>query len=106
MCETEHPVLQVHPLSGDRPSSSAISFAGSSASVSGLGASVCHPAGSHDAAGKHGALALVDGDVVIWDNRPTQHKAIYDYSDQPRIVRRVTIDGPVSLGVDGRHCKR
>jgi alpha-ketoglutarate-dependent sulfate ester dioxygenase len=45
------------------------------------------------------------GDVVIWDNRATQHKAIDDYGDQPRIVRRVTIDGPVSVGVDGRHGK-
>jgi hypothetical protein len=46
------------------------------------------------------------GDVVIWDNRATQHKAIDDYGDQPRIVRRVTIDGPVSVGIDGRHGKR
>ena len=46
------------------------------------------------------------GDVVIWDNRATQHKAIDDYGDQPRIVRRVTIDGPVSVGLDGRHGKR
>ena len=46
------------------------------------------------------------GDVVIWDNRATQHKAIDDYGDQPRIVRRVTIDGPVSVGLDGRRGKR
>jgi alpha-ketoglutarate-dependent sulfate ester dioxygenase len=46
------------------------------------------------------------GDVVIWDNRATQHKAIDDYGSQPRIVRRVTIDGPVSVGIDGRHGKR
>jgi len=46
------------------------------------------------------------GDAVIWDNRATQHKAIDDYGDQPRIVRRVTIDGPVSVGIDGRHGKR
>jgi hypothetical protein len=37
--------------------------------------------------------------VVIWDNRATQHKAIDDYDKEPRIVRRVTIDGPVSVGV-------
>jgi taurine dioxygenase len=43
---------------------------------------------------------------VIWDNRATQHKAIDDYGDAPRIVRRVTIDGSVSVGVDGRHGTR
>jgi taurine dioxygenase len=46
------------------------------------------------------------GDVVIWDNRATQHKAIDDYGNQPRIVRRVTIDGSVSVGIDGRHGTR
>ena len=46
-----------------------------------------------------------EGDVVICDNRATQHKAIDDYGDQSRIVRRVTIAGPVSVGIDGRHGK-
>ena len=45
------------------------------------------------------------GEVAIWDNRATQHKAIDDYGDQRRIVRRVTIDGPVSVGIDGRYGK-
>ena len=35
----------------------------------------------------------------------TQHKAIDDYGDQQRIVRRVTTDGPVSVGIDGRQGK-
>jgi len=42
------------------------------------------------------------GDVAIWDNRATQHYAIDDYGDQPRIVRRVTVAGDVLVGVDGR----
>jgi len=45
------------------------------------------------------------GDVMIWDNRATQHKAIDDYGNEARIVRRVTIEGPVSVGIDGRHGK-
>lgn len=42
------------------------------------------------------------GDVAIWDNRATQHRAIDDYGDQPRIVRRVTIAGEPPVAVDGR----
>lgn len=42
------------------------------------------------------------GDVAIWDNRATQHYAVNDYGDQPRVVRRVTIDGERAVSVDGR----
>jgi hypothetical protein len=41
--------------------------------------------------------------VLIRDNRATQHKAIDDYGDQPRIACRVTIDGSVSVAVDCVH---
>lgn len=41
-------------------------------------------------------------DVAIWDNRATQHFAINDYGDQPRVVRRVTIHGEPALSLDGR----
>lgn len=42
------------------------------------------------------------GDVAIWDNRATQHRAINDYGDQHRVVRRVTLESDVPVGVDGR----
>lgn len=42
------------------------------------------------------------GDVVIWDNRATQHIAINDYGDAQRIVRRTTIAGDIPVGIDGR----
>ncbi|WP_312332924.1 TauD/TfdA dioxygenase family protein, partial [Acinetobacter variabilis] len=42
------------------------------------------------------------GDVAIWDNRATQHRAINDYGGQHRVVRRVTLEGDVPVGVDGR----
>jgi alpha-ketoglutarate-dependent taurine dioxygenase len=104
--ETEHPVVQVHPLTGER------------ALILGyfvrklLGVSSADSA--HLFAMLQGHVTRLEnmvrwrwstGDVVIWDNRATQHKAIDDYGDQPRVVRRVTIDGPVSVGIDGRHGK-
>jgi alpha-ketoglutarate-dependent sulfate ester dioxygenase len=105
--ETEHPVVQVHPLTGER------------AII--LGYFVRKLLGVSSAESAHLFAMLQDhvtrlentvrwrwsaGDVVIWDNRATQHKAIDDYGEQRRIVRRVTIDGPVSVGIDGRHGTR
>lgn len=42
------------------------------------------------------------GDVVMWDNRATQHIAINDYGEEPRVVRRVTIAGVPPIAVDGQ----
>jgi len=42
------------------------------------------------------------GDVAIWDNRSTQHYAIYDYGDRHRSVQRVTTAGITPVGIDGR----
>jgi alpha-ketoglutarate-dependent sulfate ester dioxygenase len=105
--ETEHPAVQVHPLTGER------------AII--LGSFVRKLLGVSSADSDHLFAMLQDhetrlentvrwrwsvGDVAIWDNRATQHKAIDDYGEERRIVRRVTIDGPVSVGVDGRLGKR
>lgn len=42
------------------------------------------------------------GDVAVWDNRATQHYAVNDYGEQHRVVRRVTVAGDVPVSVDGR----
>lgn len=36
-----------------------------------------------------------NGDVAIWDNRCTQHKALFDYGDAHRIMHRATVNGSV-----------
>lgn len=34
-----------------------------------------------------------EGDVAIWDNRCTQHKALFDYGNAHRVMHRATING-------------
>ncbi|WP_239395531.1 TauD/TfdA family dioxygenase [Frankia sp. CiP3] len=43
------------------------------------------------------------GDLVIWDNRLTQHYASADYGTVPRQVKRVTVVGEVPVSVHGEH---
>ncbi|MES1973804.1 MAG: TauD/TfdA family dioxygenase [Pseudomonadota bacterium] len=45
------------------------------------------------------------GDVAIWDNRATQHRAIADFGRQRRLLRRATIAGSVPVGVDGNRSR-
>lgn len=42
------------------------------------------------------------GDVAIRDNRATQHYGVDDSDAHERRLRRVTIDGDLPVGVDGR----
>src|ERR1700722_18574545 len=42
-----------------------------------------------------------DGDIAIWDNRATQHYAVADYDDEPRLLHRITVAGPVPVGING-----
>ncbi|MBK5001949.1 TauD/TfdA family dioxygenase [Pseudomonas sp. S31] len=101
--ETEHPLVRVHPETGERSLL--------------LGHFVKQIQGVSQNDSKqllrlfHDRITHLDntvrwrwqtGDVVIWDNRATQHVAINDYGDAERIVRRTTIDGDVPIGVDGR----
>jgi alpha-ketoglutarate-dependent sulfate ester dioxygenase len=41
------------------------------------------------------------GDLAIWDNRATQHYGVADYGEQKRLLHRITLAGDIPLSVDG-----
>jgi alkyl sulfatase len=100
--ETEHPVVRIHPETGE-PSLLLGHFVRSFTGLS-----------SADFQDLFGLLqrhitrlentvrwTWRPGDIAIWDNRATQHYAVADYGDQPRRLHRVTIAGPVPVGISG-----
>lgn len=102
--ETEHPVVRVHPVSGERAlllghfvkRIKGYAPADSTQLFNLLQGHVTRP--ENTVRWRWGV-----GDVAIWDNRATQHYAVDDYDAQPRIVRRVTVAGDVPFSVDGTH---
>ena len=101
--ETEHPVVRVHPETGER---SLV-----------LGHFVKAFAGLNSAE----SIALFTllqnrvtrlentirwtwqpGDVAVWDNRATQHYAVADFGTEYREMARVTVAGDVPISIDGR----
>jgi alpha-ketoglutarate-dependent sulfate ester dioxygenase len=101
--ETEHPLVRVHPETGERTlilGHFAKKIVGLSSADSAQLLSLLqgHVTRLENTVRWRWAV----GDVVIWDNRATQHYAINDYGDQQRIVRRVTVDGDIPVSVDGR----
>jgi len=42
-----------------------------------------------------------EGDVVLWDNHATQHYGVNDFGDHTRNLHRVTLAGSVPTAVDG-----
>jgi len=104
--ETEHPVVRVHPVSGQRSLL--------------LGHFVRRFVGLNEADSARILGVLQDhitrpentvrwrwapGDVAFWDNRATQHRAIADFALQRRTLRRATINGDVPVGIDGRQSR-
>ncbi|HTW26182.1 MAG TPA: TauD/TfdA family dioxygenase [Acetobacteraceae bacterium] len=101
--ETEHPVVRLHAETGERSLVLGYfvqKFVGQTAADSKrlfdlLQSHVTRPENTV-------RWRWQAGDVAFWDNQATQHYAINDYGDQPRVVRRVTIAGQVPVGADGR----
>jgi alpha-ketoglutarate-dependent taurine dioxygenase len=101
--ETEHPVVRVHPETGERSlllGNFVQRLVGLSKSDS---ARLYEVFQSYVTAPENTVRwRWRAGDVAIWDNRATQHYAVNDYGDQHRLVRRATVDGDVPVSVDGR----
>ena len=104
--ETEHPVVRVHPVSGQRSLL--------------LGHFVRNFVGVNKADSARLYSILQDhitkpentvrwrweaGDVAFWDNRATQHRATADFGLQRRTLRRATVAGEVPVGIDGRQSR-
>ena len=99
---TEHPVVRIHPESGEP----ALVLGHFVRSFAGLG--------TRDSADLFNLLqrhvtklentvrwTWRDGDIAIWDNRATQHYAVADYDDLPRLLHRITVAGDVPIGISG-----
>ena len=100
---TVHPVVRVHPLTGER----GLFIGGFAQRIVGL-----------SAAESRKILDLLQAYVtrpenilrwrwspnqlVLFDNRITQHYAIDNYDDQPRRLNRVTVAGDIPVGVEGK----
>ena len=101
--ETEHPVVRVHPETGERTlllghfvkKFVGLNTAESSAIFQLLQNRVTKLENTY-------RWIWQEGDVAMWDNRATQHYAVADFDTQRREVRRVTVSGDVPTGVDGR----
>jgi alkyl sulfatase len=100
--QTAHPVVRVHPESGERGL-----FIGSfTQSIVGL--SLSESRAILDMLQKYVTkpenvlrVQWTPGDLVLFDNRNTQHYGPDDYDGEARMLHRVTIAGDVPTGVNG-----
>jgi alkyl sulfatase len=101
--ETAHPVVRVHPLTGDR----GLFIGGFAQRIVGL------PKGEsrdilrllqHYVTRPENILRVAwePRQLVLFDNRITQHYAVGNYDNAPRRLNRVTVAGDIPAGIDGR----
>jgi alpha-ketoglutarate-dependent sulfate ester dioxygenase len=101
--ETEHPVVRVHPETGERALLLG-QFVKRILGVSGSDSRYLFELFQRHVTRLENTVRWrwAPGDPAVWDNRATQHYAIDDYGDLPRRMHRITVAGDVPVGVDGR----
>ncbi|MEU7143589.1 TauD/TfdA family dioxygenase [Nocardia sp. NPDC046473] len=101
--ETEHPVVHVHPETGER----AVLLGCFVKQIVGVSSSESHALFRlfQDRVTRLENTVRWDwslGDVAMWDNHATQHYAIDDYDgSEHRRLTRITLAGSIPVGVDG-----
>ncbi|MFF2084531.1 TauD/TfdA dioxygenase family protein [Nocardia sp. NPDC058176] len=101
--ETEHPVVEVHPETGER----ALLLGCFVKEIVGLSGNESRALFRlfQDRVTRLEHTTRWDwslGDVAIWDNRATQHYAVDDYDgSEHRRLTRITLAGEIPVGVDG-----
>jgi alpha-ketoglutarate-dependent taurine dioxygenase len=101
--QTVHPVVRVHPVTGER----GLFIGGFAQRIVGLSgtesrdllrllqAYVTRPENIV-------RVRWEPNQLVLFDNRITQHYAVDNYDDLPRRLHRVTVAGDVPVGIDGK----
>ena len=100
--ETEHPVVRIHPETGE-PTLLLGHFVRSFTGLSTADSADLFALLQRQITRLENTVRWTwrDGDIAIWDNRATQHYAVADYDDLPRLLHRVTIAGDVPVGING-----
>ncbi|OJZ65833.1 taurine catabolism dioxygenase [Mycobacterium paraffinicum] len=97
---TEHPVVRVHPETGERTLLLG-DFVRGFVGLDSYESSVLFEMLQRRITVPENTIRWnwAPGDVAIWDNRATQHRAVDDYDDQPRLMHRVTLMGDVPFNI-------
>jgi alpha-ketoglutarate-dependent sulfate ester dioxygenase len=104
--ETHHPVVRVHPETGERALLLG-AFAKSILGVNGAESQALFRIFQDRITWLENTIRWNwdRGDVAMWDNRATQHYAVSDYGDQPRSMRRITLAGDIPVSVRGERSR-
>lgn len=103
---TEHPVVRVHPETGER-TLLAGNFVRSFVGLDSHESAVLFDLLQRRITVPENTIRWnwEPGDVAIWDNRATQHRAVDDYDNQPRLMHRVTLLGDVPVNIHGERSR-